>query len=545
MAGGLLQLIAYGAQDIYLTNNPSITFFKTVYRRHTNFSIQQFELTFTDDPGFGRKSSVKLQRLGDLATKMFLRVQIGAIAGTPGINFAWVRKLGHAMLQEIEIVIGGSTIDKHYGIWLDIWYELARQGKHDAGYQKLIGNVDELTAFNDKDKPSYILQIPLQFWFNRHYGLALPLIAIQYHEIYINVQFEPNTRLIVHGDNFTNLAAATILDFGLVTDYIYLDVDERRRFGESHHEYLIEQLQYYGELSLPTTNGIKVLLDFKHPVKELIWCMQNGNYLAGNQFLTYTNNDWPIAIYNFSYNFIFQSLLLLNPNESVPPIGGQWQPFAPQTSGVSTFGNFQVFNNSLSQTLWINNGSLIIGSYNLTSKVNAIITVTSINTILLSNVTTTITARDISIPLNLYTDSRVNVTTNLTVYELNNYGVLIDGSSNPLISAQLDYNGQPRFEERNGLFFGTLQPYQHHSNTPADGINLYSFAIYPELLQPSGTSNMSSIDTVHFNIQFGDTTNLTNVLPGLNMFNLDNRVHVYAVSYNVMRIMSGMVGVSY
>src|SRR5690349_4558321 len=107
MAGGLLQIVAYGFQDVYLTNNPQITFFKVVYRRHTNFSIQAFEKTFNDAPDFGKTNQVKLYRLGDLATKMYLKVVINAVTTTTGVPFAWIQRLGHAMIRRVEIEIGG------------------------------------------------------------------------------------------------------------------------------------------------------------------------------------------------------------------------------------------------------------------------------------------------------------------------------------------------------------------------------------------------------------------------------------------------------
>ena len=292
MAGGLLQIVAYGFQDVYLTNDPQITFFKVIYRRHTNFSIQLFEKTITESPDFGKHVKTKLYRLGDLATKMYLRVVLNAVTTQPGVPFAWVRRLGHAMINQVTCEIGGNTIDRHYGTWLDIWYELTRQGKHDRGYASQIGDVEEMTAYNDRPKPQYTLYIPLQFWFNRNYGLALPLIAIQYHEIYIHVDLEPNTKLIVRCDSFTNMNQVKILEMGLVTDYIYLDASERKRFSVTGHEYLIEQTQYFQEVTL--TEPVKrLLLDFSHPAKEIVWALRNGNYTSGKHFLCYSNKeDW-------------------------------------------------------------------------------------------------------------------------------------------------------------------------------------------------------------------------------------------------------------
>jgi len=562
MAGGLLQIIAYGAQDIYLTHDPQVTFFKVVYRRHTNFSLQAFEKTFNDSPDFGKRSVVKLYRLGDLATKMYLRVVINKITGTKGIKFAWVRRLGHAMIRQIEIEIGGNVIDRHYGTWLDIWYELARQGKHDRGYAKVIGDTDELTKYNDSSKPQYVLYIPLQFWFNRHYGLALPLIGIQYHDIYLNVDFEKRDKLLVRCDNFNNFDDVKILEVGLVTDYVFLDMDERRRFASASHEYLIEQVQYYGDESLEESPK-RLLLDFNHPTKEIIWAMRNGNYTTGKKFLCYSNEeDWTDDILECSRMILLQSMILLKGPEFIidssgnriitkpgdpPPNFGLWEEFEPNPGvhQVSSNGNFKVTNNSTDKSLWINLNSLVIGNYSITDKINATILLTDTDLIIIQEITSGILDRDISFPVDMITDTRMSRGEDVCVYQFSNYGLFITGKWNPLAYAMLEYNGQNRVEKRNGRFFGDLQPQMHHSNTPKDGINLYSFAIEPEKLQPTGTSNLSKIENIVLTLWFEDTSNPDGTLPPLNVLNLDNRLFIFAFSYNVFRVTSGLTGLSY
>lgn len=574
MAGGLLQIVAYGAEDMYLTNDPQITFFKIVYRRYTNFSIQTFEKTFNDNPDFGHKSRTKLYRLGDLATKMYLRVIVNQITGISGVKFAWVRRLGHAMIKQVDIEIGGNLIDRHYGTWLDIWYELARDGKHDAGYNIHIGDVDAMTEFNDITKPQYTLYIPLKFWFNRHYGLALPLIAILYHEIYVNVEFEKRDRLIVRCDDFTSMGDVRILEVGLVTDYIYLDIKEREKFAMIGHEYLIEQTQYYGDESLDESPK-RIKLDFNHPTKELIWAMKNGNYTTGKKFLCYSNkDDWSEAIMECSFQILAKSLILLKgPTYGVdsagqkiivvpgspPPPCGLWEEFeAGSINAVSSNGNFIVTNNSIGNpaySLWINLNSLTIGNYSITDKISAIITVSEDNIITIDKIISGILDRDISFPVEYMTDTRLtadnqcptdtNVKTDVCVYQFNNYGLYITGKGNPLQYAQLEYNGQDRVEKRNGNFFGNLQPYMHHSNTPVDGINLYSFAIEPEKLQPTGSSNLSKIENIILTMWFGDTGLQDPLLPPLEILNLDSRLFIYAFSYNIFRVNSGLTGLSY
>lgn len=561
MAGGILQLVAYGAQDVYLTNNPQVTFFKVVYRRYTNFSIQSFEKTFNENPNFGQRAKVKLYRLGDLATKMYLRIVLNGITPSPGVRFAWIRRVGHAMIRQIDIEIGGNVIDRHYGTWLDIWYELARKGKHDTGYAVQIGDVDAMTALNENPKPEYTLYIPLKFWFNRHYGLALPLIAVQYHEIYIHVEFEPNNKLLIRCDDFDNFDQVFIKEVGLVTDYIYLDYAERLRFAIVGHEFLIEQTQYAGDLSLEDSPK-RLLMDFNHPTKEVIWAMRNGNYTTGKHFLCYSNKeDWTDQILMCSLKILLQSSLLLKgpiyeidpsgnrilvvPGDP-PPADGKWEEFEPGVIRLlSSNGNLEVTNESNTESLWINVNSLMIGDYSITDKISAVLLVNDRDIITVEDIRSGLLDRDISFPIELMTDTRISREGDVCVYQFSNYGLFITGRINPLAYALLEYNGQDRVEKRNGRFFGNLQPWMHHSNTPIDGINLYSFAVEPEKLQPTGTSNLSKIENFVLTLWFEDTTNPDGTLPPLNVLNLDNRLFIFAFSYNILRISSGVVGLSY
>ena len=539
MGGGLLQIVAYGSQDMYLTNEPQITFFKIVYRRHTNFSIEAHEKTFNDNPDFGKMGKVKLYRLGDLATTMYLRVIINKVSTTKGAKFAWIKRLGHAMIRRVEIEIGGVIIDRHYGTWLDIWYELNYGETHNVGYAKMIGNVDELTAYNDKDKPQYILYIPLRFWFNRYYGLALPLIAIQYHDVYIRVEFEKNEKLIVRSKQFHNFNDVKILEVGLVTNYIYLDIEERRRFAYIGHEYLIEQVQTDNDVSVDEEVK-RLTLSFNHPTKEIIWAMRNGNYISGKKFLCYTDKEkWDDEIIRCSRRILMDSMIL---SKHIPSDRGQWESFAPGSKNIcSSNSNYEVTNNSKYYSLWININSLSINNYSLTTKIEATILVSKDNKINIECLETELNEKDISIPVDDMCDTRLSSDNDVIVYQFSNYGVLITGRINPITFAKLEYNDYNRFDRRNGKFFGVLQPYLYHSNTPADGINLYSFALEPEELQPTGTSNLSKIENVILTLWFDKDDCCRYFNPN----NLDNRLFIFAFSYNILRVISGLTGLAY
>ena len=403
MGGGLLQLVAYGAQDVYLTGNPQITFFKVVYRRHTNFAIEAISQTFNGTPGYGNRVTCQISRNGDLVHRMYLSLKI-----PNGDNLCAF--YGLRVINYVEIEIGGQKIDKHYSHWLYVWNELSLPKSKRDGYNKMVGQSGG-TGMNDKT-----LYIPLEFWFCRNVGLALPLIALQYHEVKINIQFENSD--LCKGASAALTAFPTAI---LWVDYVFLDTDERRRFAQLSHEYLIEQLQFTGSESVSSTK-LNTKLSFNHPCKELVW-------FANKKSTTSTelaNNNW------FNYTTNHESIVL---------------PYY----------------------------------YNKLDLHNSAITTT-----------------------------------------------------NHVVTAKLILNGNDRFSARPGSYFNLIQPFQHHENIPTNaGINVYSFALKPEEHQPSGTLNMSRIDTATLSIDFqtGSTTNTT--------------LNVYAVNYNVLRILSGMGGLAY
>ena len=242
MGGGLMQLVAYGAQDIYLTGNPQITFFKVVYRRHTNFSMESIEQTFNGSVGYGNRVTATISRNGDLVKRIWLQGNITALNGA-------TTERGHKLVSEVELEIGGQRVDKQYADWMEMWSQLTLSEGHRAGYELMTLNASGTTG---------AFYVPLQFWFCRNPGLALPLIALQYHEVKVNLTFGAKAH------------ANDTLSCSLWVDYIYLDTDERRRFAQVSHEYLIEQVQFTGAESI-TNSPSNVRLNFNHPVKELVW----------------------------------------------------------------------------------------------------------------------------------------------------------------------------------------------------------------------------------------------------------------------------------
>ena len=252
MGGGLMQLVAYGAQDIYLTGNPQITFFKVVYRRHTNFSMESIKQTMNGSnqlsPSSATNASVTISRNGDLVSNIYVVSENNVIDD------------GSQLIKDVELQIGGQKIDKHTGEWMNIWNEYTTPSSKQSALKSMLCCNGQL--FNVEN--SY-LQIPLNFWFCRNVGLALPLIALQYHEVKLQFTFNPIQDIVIQ-----NLATIPDVTLDVYVDYIYLDTDERRRFAQVSHEYLIEQVQENGLDSYETSSDqtpITNRLNFNHPVK--------------------------------------------------------------------------------------------------------------------------------------------------------------------------------------------------------------------------------------------------------------------------------------
>ncbi len=575
MGGGLMQLVAYGAQDIYLTGNPQITFFKVVYRRHTNFSMEAIQQSFNGTPDFGRTVNCNISRNGDLIHRIYLQATLPTIEvsadATPSEPkaFRWLNWLGHILIKNVEIEIGGQRIDKHYGDWLHIWNELTQKSGHASGYAEMVGNVPRLTqiyysrgdstapAGNDGDKcivDPYTLYIPLQFWFCRNPGLALPLIALQYHDVRLNIEFRSldnciwarkankgNTSVTEGSAVLTQTSPdKSLTDAAIWVDYIYLDVDERRRFAQVAHEYLIEQLQFTGDEPVTSiSNNIK--LNFTHPVKELVWIVQKNDYITSSYTNTRGGNQW------FNYTDKWDNTFFTGtPENAWGPglVGGRGPqnafyglPAVPNIHSETSFGD--VFNYGKKSGPHMIN-TLSFSDLLATSFGNQIM---SDNASLTTGAGVIGTEPSGVIKLSSAIDPPPELYFNPGIWgDLGSTFKLTDLGMNPIHKAKLQLNGHDRFSEREGTYFNLVQPYQHHENCPAPGINVYSFGLTPEDHQPSGTANFSRIDNATLVLTLTANSikrNLSDANP------VGAKVRVYATNYNILRIMSGMGGLAY
>jgi hypothetical protein len=542
MGGALMQLVAYGAQDVFLTGTPEITFWKVSYRRHTNFAMESIEQTFQGQADFGRRVTCTISRNGDLCYRTYLQVTLPEInqemrKSTENVYARWLDYIGEQMISCVEVEIGGQRIDRQYGDWMHIWNQVTLSAEQQRGYFKMIGNTTQLTYITDPNfaavsgpcaaaggpsqvcaprnaLPETTLYIPLLFWFCRNPGLALPLIALQYHEVKINLDIRPIGECLWAVNNLTTSSMSTsvscatayqqsLVAASLYVDYIFLDTDERRKMAQNPHEYLIEQLQFTGDESVGSSSN-KIKLNFNHPVKELIWVVQpdaNVDYCAslqggatlyktlGAQPFNYTDaiDALPNAIHAFggpsevgsSGDFITSSGLFQMPGAS---------DFTSSSAGYNAAENTW---GSTSQPFGTQDGASPSGSY-----------VSDAGTFVLAE----------------------------TALDMHCWG------ENPCVTAKLQLNGQDRFSEREGSYFDVVQPFQHHTRAPDTGINVYSFALRPEEHQPSGSCNFSRIDNAVLQLVLSSGTVAGTATA---------KVRVYAVNYNVLRVMSGMAGVAY
>jgi len=568
MGGGLLQLVAHGAQDAYLTGNPQITFWKGMFKRHTNFAMESFRINFTGQPSWGTKQSATLGRHADLLYSTYLEVHLPHYDTNLRRNAVYNNdqfSLGYNLLKYAELEIGGQLIDRLYGEWMFLWdtlsgtteqsvmlnklngvagrpqvtstwwngaltntfpppiiatdvspsqatgidavtlgvtgttsaslgYYVSGQGSASAGQVFIPGipagcSASGTSKTNQAGHPN-IVYVPLKFFFTKNPGAALPLIALQYHEVKINLLWNDNQT--ISGDYNHVPVPASPVNAAIYTDYIYLDVDERRRMAQESHEYLIEQIQYNEDKGISAYNT-RIDLTFNHPVKELVWVVQPACYRSCKA---------PIP----GATGAIAADKLTATSRGARYLGNASTPSTPGAAGAG------------------------VPAYQNSTAAN-----------------------------------RAQNINRLTPFTYDQVAAF---------KQHLQINGQDRFDPRYGDYFNKVQQYQHHTGstnstyniqyvageTPADaanttsagnmmfhsigqtrqpGIYSYSFALKPEEQQPSGTCNFSRIDTATLVIEMSGDVYINQS----NDATWD--VRVYAINYNILRIMSGMAGLAY
>jgi hypothetical protein len=615
MGGGLIQLTTYTAQDIFLTGNPQITFFKSVYRKHTNFAIETVELPFEGaNLAFGETLICRVDKLGDLMSRTTLIVKIPEVAiprpiivpdpqldilslrmqtayasyqtihnyvgltmaayrasvgliqssnsasnaivtakiastfntldplpnstirtafasllerdcgvssaslvsalsllyqsqqntttsmldkfelvrtqlqlietkywnsyqnalkaykaesGTSIVNtanyakFAWIRKLGHFIIEWVDIIIGGNRIDRQWGEWINIWHELTASVDQEKGYRDLIGDVPELTNFDTTVKPAYTIATPIPFWYCQDNGLALPLISLNYYDVQLMVKFRKMEELC-----YTNIPGALdpsivrIVDASIWMDYVYLDATERRRFAQSSHEYLIRQVQREEYSDFPISQN-NFEMHFSNPVKEIVWLHQRDDMIYNSDDTYEPQWDNYTLDRNVAPSISQETILTTQITQSTIDL-----PYAliPNRDSISVSNAFPIF------------------------------------------------------PTSQLTPSTPRMAINTT---------------------QLTLNQLNRTEVSDQRFFENLMTYQHHRSGGIPGVNVLSFADRPEITQPTGSCNMGRLDKSTLNIVFNYDYLYNSASP------ISGKVRIYALSYNVLRFMSGVCGLAF
>jgi len=506
MGGGLLQLVAYGAQDVYLTGNPQITFFKLVYRRHTNFAIEAIVQTPTGGNTFGSRASFQITRNGDLIHRVYFYCKIKADLASGSV--ALVPNFGQKLLKTVELEIGGQRIDKHYSEWLYIWNELSLPVGKREGYNTMVGANPRNICTKLSSGNSYELYVPLEFWFCRNVGLALPLIALQYHEVKINIEYESESNMKDNGS--TNFTYEEELTSGGVASVTITN-------GGSGYTTAPTVTFTGGAGSGATavavlTGGIVSAINITNPGTGYtsaptftfggggggsglaLTAVLGGTNNSNAKFPTSTAGQLSLTSPTLWVDYIFldtderRRFAQLSHEYLIEQL--QFTGTESITKGDSMKSIRMNFNHPCKELIW--------------------------------------TVRN-SEGKNIYWNNFSSCKKSLTSTDIINDAL---DSTNPITTCKIMLNGNDRMAPRSGEYFGIVQPYQHHEITPDkfhEGINVYSFAIKPEEHQPSGTLNMSRIDTATLSVASSITGNIS----------------VYAVNYNVLRILSGMGGLAY
>jgi len=479
MGGGLLELVAHGVQDIYLIGNPQITFFKIVYKRHTNFSMESIRATYDGTANFNKTIVVSIPRSGDLVHTMMLEVDVPAIASAASTSengtLKYVNSLGHALIDYVELEIGGQKIDKHYGEWMEIWTQLAYDESKQNAYDLILprANIDTTPNNTVAGASATTVYIPLQFWFCRNIGLALPLVALQYHEVKLYIRFNSFDKVHTFGSD----QSFTITQSGTT---ITQSGTNPRNFHNSNDSN--KTITYKDGTTATATYGSATTLTSSRSVTISS---------AEEIYLTPDNNL--SAVYSITEARLYIDYIFLDSYER--------KKFA------------EMKHRYLIEQIQYNDGESIPDS-----------------------TTTKSLELTFNLPVkSLYWVSQLN---NAVITKHNdrfNFSGMLNRSEtldDPITKAVLKFNGIDRFEERKGPYFRLIQPFQKHTRVSKLYIYMYSFCLNPEAHQPSGACNFSKINSANLNLTFKSNIGASNV-------------RIYALTYNVLRIFSGMGSVAF
>lgn len=616
MPGGLLQLAAYGSENDYLNGNPQITFFKLVYRRHTNFAMENIEVSLLGPQSLSfdktTKLKVKIPRNGDLLSNMYLTLKLPNIISNDIKQFYWIRKLGINIIDYCDIFIGGSKIERLEGEYLDLYYQLNNNEKNNSGFREMIGDDPFISYISSQNNNSYYgydldkfqvqndqkyinkfyqsppsiferyLNIPLAFWFTKNFGLSIPLVALQYHDIDLEIQFKPVK------DLYTILTPDNTYYYYNSNSHYYssIDCDDNRFIGKpadarnnaannsglsifsysyrkkpdtiNPNEHISKfingtfndntwdlepilnityiyldnnERKVFAEISHEylieqvikiEKTGLQgsntIELEAFHPIKEIMFVANRDDNYERNQWSNYTTN--PTMNNNDIYKF-----------------QNSWWNNCVETSKNPIILNIKSNNIQCDrfQELLFRYGPYGEAGDDAPSADQTILGFTispNYNLYTLTNIT------DFRNCWNFYKAADIPIIdqTNFEIYR-----------NNPLIDCKLKFNGQSRQEKHRHEFYRYIQPYQHHRFIPDQPIYIYSFSIKPEEYQPSGACNFSRLKNIEMEINLKNTPIAKKQISGNNNITREwlYDMHFYLINYNILKIASGLGGLAF
>jgi hypothetical protein len=541
MSGALLQLAALSSQDVYLTGNPEITLFKKKYMRYTNFSVETVQVAFDGGSvSFSDTTTATLEKTGDLISRIVLVINLQQLTST--VKWGYVDKIGHAIIDYVRISIGQSEIDIRYNDWIDIYQRITKDNSQENNYNTMIGNVSSLKNLSYSHN-AYNLFIPLEFWTGKISSSAFPICSLLNQNFQVSVKFRDAIDCINYFGTTapSNNELPFITSGYLLVDYVYLETEERNLFITNNHEYLIEVVDRMTD-TLSAINT-KINLTFNKPTKYMIWYAQLTKYAERSKFMSWaTDDDWEKSRIEFAklvWLITRQGLDTTDPNNPIINFGAGYVNIGTQPPIV-------VGGNTLFEALAAKVSAVILfASTDISGDVIA--NATPDNVALITN---TITFEDMSTTIDTFKadalstatqDAFMDIHTN-NIIDIFNYGNFIDRSDNPIINSSFQLNGKNRFQERDGFFYNYLQSYYYFKNSPKDGVNIYTFSLYPEELQPSGTINLGNVNSKDLLVTLGKYNAKNDNY--LSYFNTGN-IRIFALGYNNLRIFKGVSGLAY
>lgn len=488
MTGGILQLAAKGIEDGVLINNSQITFFKTVFKKHTNFLIETVSHQFSQYPNFGKRISTKLShKNGDLIRKMYLVIELPEVHIFHNIlKFAWVYKVGFAIIKSIELEIGNYIIDKLYGDWLNIWYELTIGDNYSEHYKYLIGDIKEMTNLSNK-KNKFDLVIPLQFWFNRIIGSTLPILLLGCSDIKINLDINQFNKCCI-------LAPSHYIDID--NDFInFID-----------NEYLFQEI----------SGSTAKFIDFDIIEKKLYILL-----ITNNGFITTDSKNDKGLDSRYQIRGLTSKFAITIKNKEHKYNDYIFEPI--NLKKVNLLVEYIFLNNIERNKLLNSNGEYLIEQivYNGENVVNNIFNEYNINFDRSCKEIIWVTQLNILENKNdqfNYTDSLIRVNDKLIGHNLIKYQKLL-------------FNEYDLFRMHDPNYCSWLQQYRYHTHSSNEGINVYSFSLHPEIShQPSGSINLNQVDNIKLIIKVNNKINFQN--PAV--------IRIYGITYNILKINDGL-----